>query len=227
MPSRKAGSGSAPVSLPSQLSPHLLDGGPCVAAPPGSVHCPPGCRKAQEGGTEAGRRSLGWGNGLGRVFPRVQQDVGSAVDLRTWLPNGCAWCSGPSSLHVPQSGSPVPVQVGGSLCLRAGCGPGQSLAGILLAVGLRKCRCSQGDSLTGVPPGLELGVLATRSKGESPAWQSPLRGHGTTSTGTQEGIFLRSCIHCFVVPAQLPQHGGLPKPPPFAHICCLYCACSS
>lgn len=120
---------------------------------------------------------------------------------------------------------PVLAQVAGSLHPRTGCGPGRSLAGILLAPGLRKYRQPQGDSPRVVCPQIALGGLATRSPGQGPAQQSPLREHGTTSKGTQEGICLRSYINCVSLAPPGPRSLGSDPSPHLLHVFgnCFYC----
>lgn len=122
----------------------------------------------------------GWGDGLGRTFHREQQDVGSAVDLGLGCPMVVLGAQAHHSFMSLRTAPPVLAQVAESLHPS----PGKSLAGILFSPDLRKCSQPQGDSPTGVCPGIVLGGLATRYPGEVPAQQSPLREYGTTSMGT-------------------------------------------
>lgn len=175
----------------------------------------------------AGKRSPGWGDGQGRAFRGAQQDVGSVVGPGL----GCQMVFVGAQVHPsfmsPRTAPPVLAQVAGSLHPRTGCGPGRSLAGILLAPGLRKYRQPQGDSPRVVCPRIALGGLATRSPGQGPAQQSPLREHGTTSKGTQEGICLRRYIYCVSLAPPGPRSMGSDPSPHLLHVFalgnCFYC----
>lgn len=137
-----------PICLsPWQLPLHLLGVGPGVLAPPGVVHCPPGCGKAQEAGPEAGRGPPGWGDGLGRTFHREQQDVGSAVGLGLGCPVIVLGAQAHNSFMSLRTTPPVLAHAAESLHPRAGCGPGKSLAASCLPQ-------ASGSivSLKGIPP---------------------------------------------------------------------------